>query len=61
MMNRKACGRKWVLEYFKVYYQTLPGRAEIETKSQNQNFNPGPPEYEAGMLATRPSLLHVRK
>jgi hypothetical protein len=53
--------KKVVVAYFKVLSRKLPGDAERNDKKLSQDIlppgrdlNPGPPEYEAGMLTTPP-------
>jgi hypothetical protein len=60
-MNWKGCGSKRSWSNVKVLHQNLPGRTEKTTENLNhdslspgRNLNPGSPEYEAGVLTTRP-------
>jgi hypothetical protein len=53
-----------VVAWFKVLSRHLPGRTEENHKNLSQDswfpgrdLNPGPPEYETGVLTTRPRLL----
>jgi hypothetical protein len=57
MMNWKRFGRKRLWSNFKVLSQHLPGGTEANHENFNQEslspvprFEPGPPEYEAGVL-----------
>jgi hypothetical protein len=61
IVNWKGFGMKWSLYNFKVLSRISPGGTDVNTKnliqdsrSAGQNLNLGPPEYKAGVLATRP-------
>jgi hypothetical protein len=59
MMNWKELGRNRSWPNFKVLAQHSPGRKTTRNLSQDsrspgQDLNPGPPEYEARDLTTRP-------
>jgi hypothetical protein len=63
-MNGKGCGKKqlWpnLRSYPGIYLEGL--RKTMKTLSQDSQFpgrdlNPGPPEYEAGVLTTHPRHL----
>jgi hypothetical protein len=58
--------RKWSRPNFKVLSRHLPvGTKEIhkqfsqDNRSPGRDFNPGPPECEAGLLSTRPEIQSV--
>jgi hypothetical protein len=61
MMNWKVCERKWLLPNVKALSQNLSARTE-ENHEEPQpgfpvsrlRFEPGPSEYEAEILVTRP-------
>jgi hypothetical protein len=59
MMNWKLCGRKPLWPYLTVLSPQLPGVTEKNhenssqvSRSPEEDFNPGPREYEAGVLTT---------
>jgi hypothetical protein len=61
MMNWKVLGRKRSWPNLKVLSRHSPGRTEIshenlsqDSRSPGLDSNPGSPEYEAGVLTTRP-------
>jgi hypothetical protein len=61
MMNWKGCGRKrqWPnLGYYLSIYREGPKKTMRNLGQDNgfpgRDLNPGPPEYEAGVLTTRP-------
>jgi hypothetical protein len=47
-----------VVAQFKILSLNFPGREQVsqDRPSPGRDFNPGPPEYEAGVLTTRPQL-----
>jgi hypothetical protein len=60
-MNWKGCGRKRSWYNFKLLSQHLPGRAEKnhetlrqDSRSPVRGLKLRPPEYELGVLTTRP-------
>jgi hypothetical protein len=61
-MNSKGFRSKGRVLIFKVLSRHLPGRTEDhenlsqDSRSPGLYLNPGPPEYEAGGLTTRPRL-----
>jgi hypothetical protein len=63
MLNWKGCGRKRLWPNFKVLSQNLRGGTEknhetpYNSRSPGWDLNPGPPEYESGVLTTRPRQL----
>jgi hypothetical protein len=66
MVNWKGFGRKQSWYNFKVLFQHSPGGTDEthekpqDIRSPGSDFNPGPPEYEAGMLTTRPRPRRLR-
>jgi hypothetical protein len=63
-MNWKGYGRKLSSSNFKALSWHLPGGTEENHENLRQgiwspgrDMNPGPPEYEAGVLTTRPRLF----
>jgi hypothetical protein len=59
IMNCKGCGRRRSLPCFN-YYPSIAWRhweqprKSQDSRSPSRDLNPGPPEYEAGVLTTRP-------
>jgi hypothetical protein len=53
-MNWKGCGRKWSWPAFAWRYWGKPRKLRQDSRSPGRDLNPGPPEYEAGLLTTRP-------
>lgn len=52
---------KITLAHFKVLFQRLPGRGEkTDKKSQEQRFEVGTSEYEAGMLIHSDSTFSIK-
>jgi hypothetical protein len=63
MMNWRGFGRKRPLPNFKVLFRHARGGLRKTTKTsiriagrQDRGSNPGPPEYKAGVLTTRPRI-----
>jgi hypothetical protein len=61
IINWKGCGRKRSWPNSKALSRNLPGGTEEnhekisqDIRSPGSDLNPGPPEYEAGVLTTRP-------
>jgi hypothetical protein len=59
MLNWKQFGRKRLWPNFKVLSRHSPGGTEENHENLNQDSrgrepNPGPPDYEVGVLTTRP-------
>jgi hypothetical protein len=55
-MSWKECGRRQSWPNFKVLSEKLPGATEENHENSQDSYPPGPPEYEAGVLTTRPRL-----
>jgi hypothetical protein len=65
MMNWKVFGRKRSWPNFKVLSRNSPAGTEKTTKNLNQDSrclesNPGPPEYEIGVLSSRQQRSMIR-
>jgi hypothetical protein len=60
MMNLKVFGRKRPWPDFKVQSRHSPGGTEENHGHRDRKSNPAPPEYEVGVLTTRPrrSVCH---
>jgi hypothetical protein len=60
-MNWKGCGRKWSWPNLKYYpgiclegLRKATKTLSQDSRSASRDLNPGPSEYEAGVLTTRP-------
>jgi hypothetical protein len=68
MKNLKGFGRKRSWPNLKLLSQTLPGGTEENHENLSQDcwppcrdLNPGPPEYEVGVLITRPRRILLKR
>jgi hypothetical protein len=52
--------RDWFLRYYpNIHLEGLRKTSSQDTRSPSQDLKPGPPEYEAGVLAARPRRLQL--